>query len=38
MAAAVELPVIDTDALSVRYRSAAVRPGERRLLVTDFRG
>src|SRR5947209_882153 len=38
MSAAVELPVIDTDALSARYRSAAVRPGERRLLVTDFRG
>ena len=38
MAAAVELPVIDTDALSARYRSAAVRTAERRLLVTDFRG
>lgn len=38
MAAAIELPVIDTDALSARYRSAAVRPDERRLLVTDFRG
>lgn len=38
MTSAVELPVIDTDALSARYRYAAVRPGERRLLVTDFRG
>ena len=38
MAAAVELAVIDTDALSARYRTAAVRPDERRLLVTDFRG
>jgi uncharacterized Fe-S cluster-containing radical SAM superfamily protein len=38
MAGAVELPMIDTDALSARYRSAAVRPFERRLLVTDFRG
>ncbi len=38
MAAAIELPVIDTDALSARYRSTAVRPCERRLLVTDFRG
>jgi uncharacterized Fe-S cluster-containing radical SAM superfamily protein len=36
--AAVELPVIHTDELSARYRSAAVRPVERRLLVTDFRG
>ena len=38
MAAAVELSVIDTDAVSARYRAAAVRPDERRLLVTDFRG
>ncbi len=38
MTTAVELPVIDTDALSARYRSAAIRPVERRLLVTDFRG
>jgi uncharacterized Fe-S cluster-containing radical SAM superfamily protein len=38
MATAVELPMIDTDALSARYRAAAVRPDERRLLVTDFRG
>jgi uncharacterized Fe-S cluster-containing radical SAM superfamily protein len=38
MTAAVELPVIDTDAVSARYRAAAVRPDERRLLVTDFRG
>jgi uncharacterized Fe-S cluster-containing radical SAM superfamily protein len=36
--AAIEPPVIDTDALSARYRAAAVRPQERRLLVTDFRG
>ena len=36
--AAIEPPVIDTDALSARYRAAAVRPVERRLLVTDFRG
>lgn len=38
MAAALELPLIDTDAASARYRAAAVRPGERLLLVTDFRG
>lgn len=38
MAAAVEMPVIDTEAVSTRYRAAAVRPDERRLLVTDFRG
>lgn len=34
----VELPVIDTAAVSARYREAAARPEERRLLVTDFRG
>src|SRR5947208_13474222 len=38
MATTVELPVIDTDALSARYRAAAVRSDECRLLVTDFRG
>jgi len=38
MATSVELPVIDTDAISARYRAAAVRPAERRLLVTDLRG
>jgi len=38
MAAAIELPVIDTDAVSARYRAAAVRLPELRLLVTDFRG
>src|SRR5688500_7790156 len=32
------LPVIDTDAVSARYRQAAVDPDRRRLLVTDFRG
>jgi uncharacterized Fe-S cluster-containing radical SAM superfamily protein len=38
MATANKLPVIHTDVVSARYRDAAVRPGERRLLVTDFRG
>lgn len=38
MAAVIELPVIDTDTMSARYRHAAARPGERKLLVTDFRG
>ena len=38
MDAAIELPVIDTDALSARYRTAALRLGEGRLLLTDFRG
>jgi uncharacterized Fe-S cluster-containing radical SAM superfamily protein len=38
MATTVELPVIDTDAVSARYRLAAARPEEQRLLVTDFRG
>jgi uncharacterized Fe-S cluster-containing radical SAM superfamily protein len=38
MAATVELPVIDTDAVSARYREIAARPAERSLLVTDFRG
>ena len=38
MTAAVELPVIDTDALSRAIRAAAVRPSKRRLLVTNFRG
>ena len=38
MTAAVGLPVIDTTAVSARYRIAAIRPSERRLLVTDFRG
>lgn len=38
MAAAIELPVIDTAAVSARYREAAVRLAERRILVTDFRG
>jgi uncharacterized Fe-S cluster-containing radical SAM superfamily protein len=36
--ATVQLPVIDTDVVSARYRDAGVRPAERRLLVTDFRG
>jgi uncharacterized Fe-S cluster-containing radical SAM superfamily protein len=38
MPTTVELPVIDTAAVSARYRTAAARPEERRLLVTDFRG
>ncbi|VTR93369.1 dihydropteroate synthase : Putative Fe-S oxidoreductase OS=Candidatus Nitrososphaera evergladensis SR1 GN=NTE_03355 PE=4 SV=1 [Gemmata massiliana] len=38
MATTVGLPVIDTAAVSARYREAAGRPEERRLLVTDFRG
>jgi uncharacterized Fe-S cluster-containing radical SAM superfamily protein len=38
MATSVALPVIDTAAVSARYREAAARPEERRLLVTDFRG
>lgn len=38
MLADAELPVIDTDAVSARYRAATVRPAEQRLLVTDFRG
>ena len=38
MTKTVELPVIDTDAVSARYRTAAVRPDEQRLLVTDFHG
>ena len=38
MAAVSKLPVIDTDIVSSRYRDAAVRPAEGRLLVTDFRG
>jgi uncharacterized Fe-S cluster-containing radical SAM superfamily protein len=38
MATTVELSVIDTTVVSARYRKAAARPEERRLLVTDFRG
>ncbi len=38
MPAVVNLPVIDTDALSQRYRAAAVRTDDRRILVTDLRG
>jgi uncharacterized Fe-S cluster-containing radical SAM superfamily protein len=38
MAASIELPVIDTDAVSARYRAAAARPTKYHLLVTDFRG
>ena len=30
--------MIDTDAVSARYREAAVRLAERRILVSDFRG
>jgi uncharacterized Fe-S cluster-containing radical SAM superfamily protein len=38
MPSTIELPVIDTEAVSARYREAAARPVEHRLLVTDFRG
>lgn len=38
MATTVELRVIDTAAVSARYRAAAARPEGLRLLVTDFRG
>ncbi len=38
MAATSESNVIDTDSLSERYRAAAVRPADRQILVTDFRG
>src|SRR5215203_1995660 len=38
MSGTVALPMIDTEALSARYRAAAARLDERRLLVTDFRG
>jgi uncharacterized Fe-S cluster-containing radical SAM superfamily protein len=38
MATVVRMPMIDTDAVSARYRAGAVRPAEGRLLVTDFRG
>ncbi|MGO8750803.1 MAG: hypothetical protein ACLQNE_33045 [Thermoguttaceae bacterium] len=38
MVTATELPVIDTDAVSARYREVAVRLAERRILVSDFRG